>query len=77
MVDNFGEFVALTVLLGSLYEVIALNSSLPTISRVVQGWRDQGGFRAVLALTILCVIALGIFGNWLVHHFLFERRTKS
>lgn len=75
--DDLGILIALLVALGSTYEFVALlHPRLPTISRVVQGWRDSGGAKAVLALTLFCVTALGVFGAWLWHHFLHERRSN-
>lgn len=71
-----GLFVALFVFLVSGYELLALETSLPTISRIVQGWRDSGAHTVVTILAAACVAALAWFGAWLWHHFKYDRRSS-
>ncbi len=71
-----GLIVAGVAVLLSGYEFVALVSSrLPTISRVIQGWRDRGAGWQVAALVVSMVTALGVFAAWLYHHLLYERRS--
>jgi hypothetical protein len=75
--DDIGLIVCGLVLLGSAYEFVALLSPrVPTISRLVQGWRDKGGKWQVVAITVFCITALGVFGAWLWKHFIFEKRSN-
>lgn len=75
---SFGAALALIIAIGSTYEFVAIASPrLPTISRVVQGWRDAGGVRAVFGITLFCVVALGVFARWLWGHFLHAPRSST
>ena len=72
----FGFTVALLVGLGGLYEALAIvHPDVPTISRVVQGWRDSGAVTAVTVLTLAILGALAYFARWLWEHF--RRGTRS
>jgi hypothetical protein len=73
-----GATVALLICLGSGYEFLAIvHPAVPTISRVVQGWRDLGDWWGFLALsvTFAMVGALLIFTRWLWYHLRRDRRS--
>lgn len=68
--------MALAITLIAGYEFVSLVSPLPTISRIVQGWRDDGYGTAVLALTVAVVAAIGYFAVWLFQHFRKDERSN-
>lgn len=65
---------SLAVLLGG-YELVALWTHLPTISRVIQGYRDGSGHTVVTVLTDAIVAGLALFGAWVNKHFKNDKRS--
>lgn len=63
-----------TLVLG--YETVSLVTPLPTISRIVQGWRDNGRGTLVLIISGVVVTGLVWFAYWLWHHFRFGERSN-
>jgi hypothetical protein len=59
------------------YEALALLTPLPTISRVIQGWRDDGHTVAVAVLVGAVILLLAGFAVWLFHHLLFSPRSVN
>lgn len=58
------------------YETLALIGPWPTISRIIQGLRDNGHTVLVWVLVIvLCLIFVG-FAVWLFRHLLFSPRSN-
>lgn len=77
MFKNIGVFLAAAVTFIGGYELIALLTPLPTISRLVQGLRDGGhqGLVFVISAVFVCIFAL--FGAWLYYHLNYEPRTGN
>lgn len=72
---NVGIVLAgLTFILGG-YEFLALVTPLPTISRMVQGLRDNGHEGVVFLMSAVCVCILALFGSWLYYHFNYQLRS--
>ena len=74
---SLGIIVAAIAFLISGYELLALTTSLPTISRVVQGWRDDGfGTLVTAGLAVVVAVIVG-FAVWLWKHIRYEKRSKE
>lgn len=72
----FGQVLCVLVILIAGYELVAMRTPLPTISRVLQGWRDGPGSNLGVWLVVVLLLAiLNLFGAWLFHHLLFESRS--
>lgn len=71
-----GSAVCAVIILGAAYELVALNSSLPTISRIVQGWRDDGALLPYGAALAGSLAALVGFTAWLFRHFTRDKRSR-
>ena len=71
----FGKLIASLATLIAGYETLALFTPLPTISRIIQGWRDDGHTVAVWALVIVICLVLVLFAVWLFRHLLFSPRS--
>ena len=73
---TFGEILCTLVLFIAGYELIGLLTPLPTISRVLQGWRDGPGSNLpVWVVVIVLLTIINLFAAWLFHHLLFEPRS--
>jgi hypothetical protein len=74
---QIGAGIAALCVVLSAYELTAiLNGRLPTISRVLQGWRDSGTkHREFIALVGFVGIALAVFAIWLMGHLGWEQRS--
>lgn len=59
------------------YEFVALLTPLPTVSRIVQGWRDDGNTLCVFLLTLAVFLTLIGFAFWLFGHLLFDPRSNE
>jgi hypothetical protein len=57
------------------YELLAQLTPLPTISRVIQGWRDDGHTVAVVTLVSAITLVLLVFAAWVFRHLLFGDRS--
>jgi len=57
------------------YELVAHLTPLPTISRVIQGWRDDGHTVAVVTLVSIITLVLVAFAAWVFRHLLFGPRS--
>ncbi len=75
MIKYAGVVVSGLVSLIAGYECAALLTPLPTISRIVQGWRDDGHTAAVVALVVALVVLLLAFAAWVFRHLLFGPRS--
>lgn len=72
----FGVVVSALATLIAGYETAALLlPGVPTISRIIQGWRDDGHTTAVLALAITLSAVLLLFALWLLRHLLLSPRS--
>lgn len=74
---TFGLVVAVLAWLITTYEIIGIVSpGVPTISRILQGWRDGPGSNLpVWVAVVLILTVLNLFSAWLFHHLLFEQRS--
>ena len=59
------------------YELAALLTALPTISRLMQGLRDGGHQGVVFLISLVFVCIFAIFGAWLFHHLNFDPRSAN
>lgn len=71
-----GSAICVVIIIVAAYELVALNSSLPTISRIIQGWRDDGALLPYGAALAGSVAALVGFTAWLIHHFTRDKRSR-
>lgn len=73
----FGACLALVVCLGAGYEFLGIVlPGVPTISRILQGWRDGPGSNLPVYLVVFLILSiLNLFSAWLFHHLLFETRS--
>ena len=71
----FGLGLCITILLIFGYETLGLVTPLPTISRILQGWRDSGHYVAVYSVVVILLTIMSIASAWLFHHLLFEARS--
>jgi hypothetical protein len=74
---TWGLILAILVCILSGYEAIGIAvPGVPTISRVLQGWRDGPGSNLWVWLCVFLIISLlNLFSAWLFHHLLFEPRS--
>lgn len=74
---TFGLAVCMLVWLIVTYETAGiLLPGVPTISRVLQGWRDGPGSNLpVWAVVVVILTIVNLFSAWLFHHLLFEARS--
>ena len=72
-----GTFLCIAVVLIGGYELIGLYTPLPTISRVLQGWRDGPGSNLGVWIVVFVMLSIiNLFAAWLFHHLLFEPRSN-
>lgn len=57
------------------YEAAALVTPLPTLSRLMQGLRDNGQVRMIFAISIAIVWLFATVGAWLYYHLNYEPRS--
>ena len=73
---TFGEVICTLVILIAGYELVGLLTPLPTISRVLQGWRDAPGSNVpVYIVTLVILTIINMFAAWLFHHLIFSPRS--
>jgi hypothetical protein len=73
---TFGEVICSLVILIAGYELVGLLTPLPTISRVLQGWRDAPGSNlGVWVVVVILLTIINLFSAWLFHHLLFSPRS--
>jgi hypothetical protein len=72
-----GVIVGLTAWLIVTYELTALLTPLPTLSRLTQGLRDGGHREVVFLFSLFCVCIFAIFGAWLYYHFNYQARSGN
>jgi hypothetical protein len=72
-----GVIVGLLAWIIVTYEVAALLTPLPTISRLTQGLRDGGHKEVVFLMSLFCVCVFAIFGAWLYYHFNYQPRSGN
>jgi hypothetical protein len=74
---RFGEVICILVILIAGYEALAIRlPSLPTISRILQGWRDSPGSSLPVWIVVFLILSIvNLFAAWLFHHLLFEPRS--
>jgi hypothetical protein len=72
---GYGVVVAALAALIGLYELTAILTPLPTISRIIQGWRDDGHYVAVAVLVGGITLVLLLFAVWVFRHLLFDPRS--
>ena len=77
MFRNVGLVTAFLAAFIAGYEVLALVTSLPTLSRIMQGWRDAGKDEWVFLLSLVFVCIFAIFGAWLYYHLNYEPRSGN
>jgi len=75
MTNGFCKIVAVLTTLIAGYETLAIFTSLPTISRIIQGWRDDGHTVAVAVLVGFITLVLLAFAVWVFRHLLFGPRS--
>jgi hypothetical protein len=74
---NIGFILAtLTFIIGG-YEGLALVTPLPTISRMMQGLRDNGHPFWVFMISLVFVWILASFGAWLYYHLNYQLRSGN
>jgi len=74
---QFGEIICTLVILIAGYELAGLLTPLPTISRVLQGWRDGPGSNLPVWIVVFVMLTIiNLFAAWLFHHLLFEARSS-
>lgn len=77
MFKNIGVVLAvLTFAIGG-YEALALVSPLPTLSRMMQGLRDNGHPFVVFMISLVFVWILASFGAWLYYHLNYQLRSGN
>ena len=77
MFRNIGVALSFLVTLIGGYELAALLTPLPTISRMVQGLRDAGHPGVVWLISGVFVCVLALFGAWLYYHLNYQPRSGS
>lgn len=72
-----GLVLAMLVSLLAGYEAVAIAlPGVPTISRILQGWRDGPGSNVPVWVVVFLILSvLNLFSAWLFHHLLFETRS--
>ncbi len=74
----FGQALCIAIILIAGYELLALRTSLPTISRLLQGWRDGPGSNLPMWIVVVVILTIiNLFAAWLFHHLLFDVRSGS
>ena len=69
--------IALLIGIGGLYEAVAVvHPAVPTISRIIQGWRDNGQGTLAFAIAVGCVVFLQSAILWLWRHFRRDKRSS-
>lgn len=74
---SVGIVLCAIVFLGSGYELAALLTPLPTLSRLTQGLRDDGHTLAVFAISLAAGFVLMALAQWLYYHFNYQARSGN
>ena len=78
-----GTFRQTGIIVGSIawviitYEMAALLTPLPTISRLMQGLRDGGHQSVIFLISLVFVCIFAIFGAWLFHHLNYQPQSAN
>lgn len=75
MFKNIGLFLSLAAFVIGGYEALALVSPLPTISRMMQGLRDDGHAGVIWLISAVFVCIFALFGAWLYYHLNYQARS--
>ena len=71
-----GATICALVVLIAGYEFLGIVTPLPTISRVLQGWRDAPGSNMPVYIVVgVILFIINLFAMWLFHHLLFSPRS--
>jgi hypothetical protein len=77
MFKNIGIILCTIVFLGAGYELAALLTPLPTLSRLTQGLRDGGHTFIVFAISLAAGFVLMALAQWLYYHFNYQPRSGN